>query len=350
MIGDVLTSSILFEALREQYPQAVLHYLIQKHTEPVVENNPFIDKLLPFDPKEDSTLAVARRVKAEGYEVIIDVYSKLNSALVTAFSGARERISFHKWYTAPAYTRTFPLKEVLATNAGFAIENRMQLLQGLSSEFPLEIKPKIYLLEEEKKAAAERLQAEGISLQKPLLMISILGSSGTKTYPPKYMAQILDFIVAETGAQILFNYIPKQLEEASELYELCSAETQDHIHFEIFGRSLRDFIALTSHCDALIGNEGGAVNMAKALNIPTFAIFSPQIKKENWSIYEDGKQNVSVHLRDFKPDLFKGFSKKELLKKAPGFYELLQPNLIFVKLKRFLENNLKQSFPKAPQI
>ena len=349
MIGDVLTSSILFEALREKYPKAQLHYLIQQHTEQVVENNPFIDKLLLFAPKEESTLELARRVKSEKYEVVIDVYSKLNSALVTALSGAGKRISYYKWYTAPAYTQTFQLKNSLATNAGFAIENRMLLLQGLSSDFPVELKPKIYLTEAERTAAGNRLEAEGVTLEKPLLMISILGSSGKKTYPPKYMAQLLDFIVAETGAQLLFNYIPKQLEEANELYELCSIETQKHIHFEIFGKSLRDFIALTSHCDALIGNEGGAVNMAKALDIPTFAIFSPQIKKENWSIYEDGEQNVSVHLNDFRPELFGELSKKELLKKAPDFYELQQTNLILVKLKRFLEMNLKKPSQQAKQ-
>ena len=349
MIGDVLTSSILFEALKEKYPKAQLHYLIQNHTEQVVENNPFIDKLQLFDPKEESTFALAKRIRSERYDAVIDVYSKLNSAIVTALSRAGDRISYYKSYTVPAYTKTFSLKKNLATNAGFAIENRMLLLQGLSPDFPVELKPKIYLTAEEKSTAGKRLEAEGVSLEKPLLMISILGSSGSKTYPLKYMAQILDFIVSETKAQLLFNYIPSQLEEANELYELCSEDTRKHIHFEIFGKSLRDFIALTSHCDALIGNEGGAVNMAKALNIPTFAIFSPQIKKENWSIYEDGEQNVSVHLNDFKPELFGEIPKKELLKKAPGFYELLQPNLIFAKLKRFLENNIKNPSSKAPQ-
>ena len=55
---------------------------------------------------------------------------------------------------------------------------------------------------------------------------------------------------------------------------------QKQIYFDVFGETLRDFLAITYHCDALIGNEGGAINMAKALNVPTFTIFSPWIKKE----------------------------------------------------------------------
>ena len=46
MIGDVLTSSILFEAIKIEHPSAELHYLINSHTVPVVENNPFVDKLV----------------------------------------------------------------------------------------------------------------------------------------------------------------------------------------------------------------------------------------------------------------------------------------------------------------
>ena len=44
-IGDVLTSSILCEAIREYYPKYEIHYLINENTLPVVENNPYIDKI-----------------------------------------------------------------------------------------------------------------------------------------------------------------------------------------------------------------------------------------------------------------------------------------------------------------
>lgn len=348
MIGDVLTSSILFEALREKYPRAQLHYLIQKHTQAVVENNPYIDKLLLFDPREESTLELAKKVKREEYEIVIDVYSKLNSAIVTAVSGAEIRIGYRKWYTSPSYTKTFSPKKNPETPAGMAIENRMLLLNGLAGDFSVELKPKIYLTKEEITSAQMVLEEGGILLQKPLVMASILGSSLSKTYPLKYMAAVLDYIVANTNTQLLFNYIPKQLEEAQLLYSLCAPNTQKRIFFDIFGKSLREFIALTSHCDALIGNEGGAVNMAKAIGVPTFSIFSPQIRKESWSIYEDGKQNSSVHLKDFNPELFKGLSKKELRKKAAVLYEQLEPNLIFAKLTRFLEENLENSGSTNP--
>lgn len=344
MIGDVLTSSILFEALRQKYPAAKLHYLIHRHTAAVVENNPNIDELILFDPKEDEKplnfFRFLKTVKKQHYDVVIDAYAKINTAIISAFSGAKIRSSYYKFYTAKAYTHTFRNKETLETKAGFAIENRMQLLKAISPDFPVEIMPKIYLTSEEKEAAKQRLLADSISFQKPLFMCGILGSSEAKTYPLPYMANILDFIVEKTEAQLLFNYIPKQVEEAAKLYDLCKPETQKHIYFDIFGTSLREFMAITSCCDALIGNEGGAVNMARALHVPTFAIFSPQIKKENWGLYENETTNVSVHLKDFNPLELQDLKTSEIANNSAKFYELLPPNLIFAKLETFLKTTL----------
>lgn len=328
MIGDVLTSSILFEGLRQKYPSAELHYLVHEHTKPVLLHNPFIDKTILFSPEENKKAAnflmFLQKIKKEEYDVVIDVYAKLNSAIITLASGAKKRISYAKWYTKFAYTETFFQKKKTETNAGFAIENRMLLLKALNNDFPLEIKPKIYLTDQEKKHAEEILSSAGIELQKPLIMVSVLGSSDSKTYPLPYLAKLLDIAVKEKNAQLIFNYIPKQEKQARELYHLCSPKTQNMIFLNVFGKSLREFMALTSYCDALIGNEGGAVNMAKALNIPTFAIFSPWIRKEAWALYE-GKKNVAVHLKDYNPEAYNGIdAKKENLR----LYNLFKPELL----------------------
>ncbi|MDA8850606.1 lipopolysaccharide heptosyltransferase family protein, partial [Flavobacteriaceae bacterium] len=65
MIGDVLTSTILFEAIKEKYPKAKLHYLINSHTLPVIENNPFIDDIILYTPEiQKSNLKLWRFIKS----------------------------------------------------------------------------------------------------------------------------------------------------------------------------------------------------------------------------------------------------------------------------------------------
>ena len=106
--------------------------------------------------------------------------------------------------------------------------------------------------------------------------------------------------------------------------------------FDVFGKDLREFLAITKHCDALIGNEGGAVNMAKALEIKTFSIFSPWIDKDTWSLFEDENKHTSVHLKDYKPELYINKVEKDMKKNALELYQQFNPLFFEEKLNVFL--------------
>jgi heptosyltransferase-2 len=340
MIGDVLTSSILFELLREKYPNARLDYLINSNTYPVVEGNPFIDKFILYTKEAQTSkkalFKLGKQIKKEQYDVLIDVYSKLSSNIISILSGAKTKISYHKNYSSWVYDHNIKRKIKTESKAGLAIVNRLQLLEPLNiAEKPLH--PKIYLAQKEISDSKKLLQRRGVNFKKPLFMISVLGSGSNKTYPFPYMSKILDTIVEKTNGQLLFNYIPNQLKDAESILNLCSKETQNNVFFDIMGKDLREFIAISSHCDALIGNEGGAINMAKALNVPTFAIYSPWIDKATWSIFEDGNNNKSVHLKDFKPELYKNHSEKDMKSKALMLYEEFRPELFTDQLNLFLK-------------
>ncbi|WP_100616109.1 glycosyltransferase family 9 protein [Confluentibacter citreus] len=346
MIGDVLTSSILFEALRLKYPKAQLHYLINEHTYPVVLNNPFIDHFIFFTPEMEKSkiklLNLTKTIRKEKYDILIDAYSKLSSNLISALSGARIKISKYKSYSSFIYTHPIKYKNESTSVAGLAIENRLQLLEPIDIELSKNIiKPKIYVTDSEKEKAKQVLTESNINPYTPLFMMSVLGSGINKTYPLDYMARVIDFIVQQTNAQVLFNYIPKQSEEAKFVFNGCKPDTQKQIFMNVFGTNLREFLALTYCCDALIGNEGGAVNMAKALDIPTFTIFSPWIEKKTWASFE-GEKNTSVHLKDYKPEFFENKEGKQIKKEALTLYKEFKPSFFLEALKTFLDNILNK--------
>ena len=341
MIGDVLTSSVLFEELRHAHPNAQLDYLINSHTFPVVENNPFIDDFIFFtkdaEQSKKELFKLAKQVRKRNYDVVIDVYSKLSSNLISLLSGAKTKISYYKPYTSFVYNKNIKRKTQTDSKAGLAIVNRFQLLEPLNI-FKTSAKPKIYLSEKEIDGGKQFLTKNNIDLSKPLFMISVLGSDMTKTYPFGYMANVIDTIAEVTKGQILFNYIPNQKDDAQTIFNMCKKSTQNHILFDVFGRSLREFLTITHYCTALIGNEGGAVNMAKALDIPTFTIFSPWIDTKTWSVFED-TNNVSVHLNNYKPNLFKNKTAKELKKEISILYQEFKPNYFTDQLAGFLKKN-----------
>jgi len=342
MIGDVLVSSSICNTLKNEFPNAQIDYLIYPFTFPVVENNPNIDRIILFEERyrksKKSLLQFCLKIRKADYDVVVDAYGKIESNLIVAFSGAKKKIGFYKSYTSFIYTHSYKERTIADTNAGLAIENRMLLLDSFTLKKPLENKPKIFLRQTEIENGKQILIQNKIDFSKKTYMIGVLGSGKTKTYPDKYMAELLDKIVSNTGATLLFNYIPSQLKEAQNIFDLCQPATQQNIKIDIVPKSIREFLSITYHCDALIGNEGGAVNMAKALNIPTFTIFSTWIIKEAWNSFEDSK-NVSVHLKDFKPELYQGKTAKAMKNKYLSLYQAFKPELLLATLINYLKTN-----------
>lgn len=346
MIGDVLTSTILCEQIKKNVPGSQVHYLINENTMAVVANNPYIDQTVLFKQEHrNNKIALYRFLKTirkERYDVVIDVYSKLESMLITLFSGANIKISYYKWYSRPIYTHTHKYIRSGKTRLGLAIENRLALLSPILPIDGLRVgPPKIYLEPTETEAAKAFLIKKGIDFSKPNLMINILGSNPNKTYPPAYMAAILDRIAQRLPSNILFNYIPSQIADVQEVYGLCAPTTQQMIRLDVFAPSLRSFLGLLTHCNALLGNEGGGVNMAKALNLPTFSIFSPWVTKVAWEIFPENKMNKAVHLGDFLPEHFQNRSVKQLRDTSEELlYPLFVPSLIIDQLDHFLSETV----------
>jgi ADP-heptose:LPS heptosyltransferase len=341
MIGDVLVSSIICNNLKSMYPDSQIDYLIYPFTVAAVEQNPNIDNIIFFEEKfrgnKKELLRFLIKIRKQNYDIVIDAYGKLESNIIIAFSGAEKKIGFHKWYTNFLYTTTIAELQKPYTNAGTAIENRLNLLKPLKPKISIDNKPKLFLTEKEIQNGKKIL--DNVDFSKKIFMISVLGSDKTKTYPLHFMAEILDMIIEQTDANLIFNYIPSQAKEAMKVFELCLPKTRKNIKIDIIPGSIREFLSITYHCNALIGNEGGAVNMAKALNKSTFTIFSTWIIKEAWNCFENGTTNVSVHLQDYKPELYGIKSAKEMKKESRNLYKEFYPKLFLHVLGNFLKSN-----------
>ncbi|TBW28715.1 lipopolysaccharide heptosyltransferase family protein [Gramella sp. KN1008] len=345
MIGDVLVSSILIRNLRKAYPEAQIDYMVYESTTPVLQGNKDFDNLVLFKPEHRESklefIRLLKNIRREKYDIVIDAYAKLESYLISSFSGAKKRITYKKWITDLIYTDTVEREDIPDSRLGLIIEHRLALLKPLNLEIELETRPQLQVTTEEKAFAIDLFKKSGIDISKPTIMLSIIGSMDTKTYPFEYMARLIDHIASHGGMNLLFNYIPSQKAEAERLLALCKESTREKIYFEVLGKNLREFIAIMDQCDMIIGNDGGAINMAKALGKPSFIIFSPWIDKKGWATFEDGVNNISLHLKDFKPETFQDKSSSQIKKETFRLYKQFTPDLIIPSLSEFLKNHLR---------
>ncbi len=341
MIGDVLVSSLLCEHLRMQLPEAVIHYLVNDYTTAVVEHNPFIDHLQifrkEFRKKPAAFYSFLRKISQEKYDVVIDIYAKPESRLITLFSGAGIRISYRKGLLGMLYTHLLPIKSKDAENRDTTIDDRLSLLSPLVPGIPDPgLRPRIFLTPLEIEEAANMLMASGIAKDRHKIMLGILGSDPSKTYPLSYMVKVIDMLAKYTDAALLFNYTPAQEVLAEKVYRFCSQETKPRIYLQTFTPDLRKLLTVLYHCHCYVGNEGGVVNMAKALAIPTFAIFAPWIHKKGWHTYAD-HSNIGIHVKDYFPQEYSSIGEREVKKESDRLYIMLDPTLFEGELLTFLK-------------
>ncbi len=340
MIGDVLVSSILCENLRFAYPEAQIDYLVNDTTKSIVNGANYISNLILFTEKQRKSkwelFKFILKIRNENYDIIIDPYSKLESWLLVYFSKAKTTISFEKKGRNFIYSDVVKRRQDYTSNLGTIIEQRLALLLPLKINSRKVIFPTIHVSEEENLFAKEIFKQQNINTSRKSIMISIIGSEKSKTYPQKYMAEVIDFISENSNANLLFNYIPNQIEEAKAIFNLCKSTTKKNIYFDVYGKSIREFIGIMNQCDMIIGNDGGAINMAKALKKPSFVIFSPWIDKKGWSLLEDGFTHVSFHLSEFKSALFENKNAKEIFSNNEYLYHQFTPDLFLDQLKQFL--------------
>ena len=340
-IGDVLIASLIAANIKTVIPNSRVDYLVYDYTTGVIENNPNIDRIIPLNEKElkkiPTLLKTAWHIRKENYDIIFDPYSKFQSKFISLLSKAPIRVGYQKKGKSSIFNfhthKVLPLdKKTLP--CGKSIEERVHLVDSV---FPLEAPiytPKIYLTDTEKKYSKLN------NYSKPVVMVGVLGSTPQKSMPYSYIVELIDYVTSNFEVNVMFNYAPNQKAEATKIYEAC--KHQDAIIFDLYEPTIRGFISLMNQCKLLIANEGGSVHIAKALDKPTFTIFSPYILKSDWSSFEDGQLHTSVHLLDEKPDLFSTSREdRRKIEEDPTFlYNQLTPEIILKKLTPFLKHHI----------
>jgi heptosyltransferase-2 len=76
-----------------------------------------------------------------------------------------------------------------------------------------------------------------------------------------------------------------------------------------------------------VRDDGGAINMAKALGKPSFTIFSPWIERKSGHI-RDGIHHMSGTFKDYKPELLSQKKPKRNLNRILLAYIEFKPKLI----------------------
>ena len=98
-IGDVVLATALIEKLHIYHKEAHIDFLVRKGNESLLENNPYLHKVLTWDKKEHkikNLFSLLTQVRKARYDIVINLQRFLSTGMLTGFSGAKITIGFDK--------------------------------------------------------------------------------------------------------------------------------------------------------------------------------------------------------------------------------------------------------------
>jgi heptosyltransferase-2 len=116
-IGDIVLTTPIVRCLKLQVPNAEVHFLTKQSFKGILQENPYIDKLVLLNDNWDQTL---QELKAENYTCIIDLHHNLRTlrikkALkVPTFSFIK--LNFKKWILTSFKINTLPNTHIVDRN------------------------------------------------------------------------------------------------------------------------------------------------------------------------------------------------------------------------------------------
>jgi ADP-heptose:LPS heptosyltransferase len=97
-IGDIVLTTPVIRCLKKQFPEIEVHYVTKKQFLPVLEANPYIDKIFTI---QENINEVVPQLKKENYDHIIDLHKNFRSKRVILKlkkpSSSFSKINVAKW-------------------------------------------------------------------------------------------------------------------------------------------------------------------------------------------------------------------------------------------------------------
>lgn len=97
-IGDVVLTTPIVRCLKQQLPDAVIHFITKKNFLPILEDNPYIDKIYAI---QSSIKEVVSDLKKEKYDWVIDLHKNVRTLALKQKLGSPSRsfpkMNVEKW-------------------------------------------------------------------------------------------------------------------------------------------------------------------------------------------------------------------------------------------------------------
>ncbi len=263
-LGDVVLTAPVVKALRREYPQAQIDFLVQARYAPVVRAfNPVPDQIIPFPAIGAAQLpAFARGLSRQPYDLLIDLHDSLRSKLLRRLISARAKRVYRKprlkrWLLFYLWLDRFA--------ADFSVAGEYLRYAGLTAD-PADARPRMAIPAQELAAVQAKF-----GLERPYFAMVPGAAWSQKIWPEERYRDLLGRLQEHPGIRLVML--------GGDADAVCDRIA---VHFpagalvNLKGRtSLEESLAVLAGARAVLGADTGLVHAAEALGVPVVMIQGP---------------------------------------------------------------------------
>jgi heptosyltransferase II len=279
-VGDVVMATPALRALRKHFgPAAHLMGIVRPYVAPVLDGNPWLDELVPYEKSygfsNQGLWRVTDRLRRAKLDQVVLFTNSTRTALMARLSGARERVGLGREGRGWLLTRS--IRQPINPRTGLpiaAIDAYLYLATALGcpSESP---RLELSTTPADEQAAAAIWERLGLPKGDRVVVLNSGGAFGdAKSWPAEHYAELARRIVTDCGLTVLVNCGPKERMIAKSIVDCAQ-------HDQVY--SLADEpalpIGLTKACirrsRLLVTTDSGPRFFGIAFEKPVVTLFGP---------------------------------------------------------------------------
>ena len=284
-MGDVILTLPALRQIRLQYPQAYIAWVVNRAFIPFLEENPWLDEIIPFDRKAfgqfknlGKLVAFIQELKKKKFDIVFDFQGLLRSGLISFFSGASHRVGMTHAREGSTFFYNWKIqipKDIthVSDQYAYVVSAFHKLYAGETCcPVPLPDEPMSFKVSPESRQSVEDKLGQSGWQGEPLVLIHPGARWVTKRWYPESYAVLATELKKKYGVFIILIGGKEDIL----LSDAIRRKMDPFILMDWTGKTtLQETIALMEKSQLVIAHDSGPMHLASALNIPVAALFGP---------------------------------------------------------------------------
>lgn len=268
-LGDIVHTLPVVAALKQRWPHAHLSWVVKRQWAELVERVDGVDRVWPAEPTLSGWFAQARALRAERWDLVIDLQGLFRSAAIARLSGGPMVVGFANGREGSPWFYTHRVS--VPRQDMHAVDRYLLAAEVVGAPWPGAPLFRFKMLEADQAAVRSISQRIGLPIDKPWVAMHVSARWVTKRWPLHSFAAVADRLVEEGVGPVVAIGGPDERRDVEELKTLTKKPIIDAAGAVPLG-CLPMFL---SKAAAMITSDSGPMHVAAAVGTPLVALFGP---------------------------------------------------------------------------